>query len=302
MIDAYMLNGNKVDFVLQRLNQLEEYLSSNMPFGRLITNPHLAQDDTQVKSPPPNANKRDLLIVIKTNELLSSAKSNQEIIFGNIVIENSITPNEKCWLQIKLEEIHHLNLLLSPFCWLTGNDTMIGAKLNHKANKYLSYYLDLDKFQLEPFLLYTYKAIRKNEQLFSLDLLITIKTHVAIKFEYFSIHFVNCNINDINKLTNCHVSQGQLQFDNKSLGFVWLIGSKVAKSGQLNLKVDINCTRILDNFLDGVVNFKVNHYNHGFPKIKSDMLCLKDCQISNFKLSTQITMSSFDYRIKPTFQ
>lgn len=294
-----------------------------------------------VSSSSTTSSKSELVLTLRIAEFISSISPGTEMIHGTVYLTNNIILTGNPVLTYKVDNLYDLNVILSPHCWLNNGSgsfssmnsptsssssspasmassgfSCVCTKLNSKALRYFHYKCNPILIR-EPFISYTYLVTRKTDSQYRLDLTLTIKDGHSMRFHSFRINFTNLPQKLISCLANCLPSQGQLHTDQQN-GFYWIVGTKIPKSGKIRLTADINCpsisspsstssstilsTLLTDQLLDASANFRVDNYVHGFPKPRTDSFTVSDNLYSiNFKLTPQLTLTTFDYRLKPTF-
>lgn len=313
---------------------LEEYFTKNLPFGSQITNPYELEDDTLNKadseskastssSSSSSSSKQELVLTVRVTEFISSSEPNHEMIHGTVYITNNIVFSGNPLLTYRVDNLNELNPILSPHCWLnnsgfsssisssssstssspasvsTSSYSCICSKLNSKALRFFHYKCNPGLIA-EPFLQYNYNLTRKSDSLTHLDLSISIKKANSMRFHSFRINFNRLPQSIIGRLSNCTPSQGQLHMDKQN-GLYWIVGTKIPKTGKFKLNAVINCPTLSADQFDASAVFRVDNYTHGFPRPRGENFTLSDNLYSiNFKLAPQLTLATFDYRLRAT--
>jgi hypothetical protein len=288
-----------------RLSSLEDFICSVMPFGTfvgdsfgcLLNKPSTGLSTAGVRK------QEDAVIAIKTSEYISTTSgSGQETVYGTVAIESSPVSGEKGALVLKVNQLDLLNPVLSPHCSRVDEDK-IQIKLSERFLKYFHYKCEPKALEkVCPFLVYSYKLSRSQEQrnVWRVELMIQLKSTVAVKFSFCNIQFKHCFGTDAAKVINSTLNWGQLHVERPA-GLFWILGSKFPKSGRIQLTADILCSEDRTDFAEALLNFRAENFSLGL-RLSGDCIGINDHVFPNSKLLSESSLSSFDYKLQPIFE
>lgn len=271
---------------------MESFISSTMPFGTLINKNFYEKPMVSV-----NRQTEQMVVQIIVKELISSAINSDELIYGTIKIINSEQIPIEGIIEMQIQHLKLCNMVLSPECVM--KDDKIEVKMSKKVqNSIISY-----KFSQElikgNFFNYEY-LINKDDitpNIYKFQLLIMLKDHSQIKFNYFNIHIKQFQNGQVINPQKVVLSCGQIKIDNR--GLIWNVGQKFPKSGQIKFNFECELDEIKLKQLETKLNFKIDDFDQSILKLRNDNIKFR----TNLKYSKRIfinldvSLSSFGYKL-----
>lgn len=263
-----------------------------MPFGTLINKNFYEKQMVSV-----NRQIEQIVVQIIVKELISSAIKNDELIYGTIKIINSEQISIEGIIEMQIGHSKLCNMVLSPECVM--KDDKIEVKMSKKVQNSIINYKFSQELIKENFFNYEYLIIKDDitPNIYKFQLLIMLKDHSQVKFNYFNIHIKQFRngqvINPQKVVLNC----GQIKIDNR--GLIWNVGQKFPKSGQIKLIFECELDEIKLKELETKLNFKIDDFDQSLLKLRNDNIKFR----TNLKYSKRIfinldvSLSSVDYKL-----